>query len=314
MDLLHIIVYLSVLLFAAMIIARAVKIATAPIHLRWELYPVPHEKGKAHYGGSRLEEFEYWKKPAEKNHLGELTVMLPEIIFLKGVWEHNRALWYGSFPFHFALYMYFANVVILKFAVFAGFTGDEIANATSGLGYWLYFVIFVLAAGGAIIGLFGAIRLLMMRITDTNLSKYSSASHYFNIILIGAIYLTVLIWAVTDGNFVSNSVGFIAGLVTFSAMPELPAAAWWNILITCFFLLYLPLTHMTHFFTKYFTYHKVRWEDEANLPGSKIPDKVGALLNQPVTWSAPHIGADGKKTWLVIATTNPWEKKDDKQS
>lgn len=311
MGFLHIAVYLSFLLFAAMVIARAIKIATAPIHLRWELYPVPHEKGKAHYGGSYMEEPEWWTKHPKKSHFNELFVMAQEIVLLKGVWEHNRPLWVGSFTFHFALYMYIVNVVLLKLTVLLGYTGAEIAAATSGIPYFIYILIYFLSCGGAIIGLFGAVRLFMQRVADTNLSKYSSPSHYFNILLIGAIYLTVLIWTITDPNFVSNALGFMAGLVTFSAMPELPAAAWWNILLTCFFLIYLPLTHMTHFFTKYFTYHKVRWEDEANLPGSKIPDKIGALLNQPVTWAAPHIGADGKKTWLVIATTNPWEKKDD---
>lgn len=311
MGLLHIVVYLSFLIFAVLVIARAIRIATSPIHLRWELYPVPHEKGKSHYGGSYLEEPEWWTKHAEKSHFNELYVMLKEIVLLKGVWDHNRPLWLGSFTFHFALYMYMVNVAILFVSVLAGFGGDELSAATSGLAFWINLKIFWLACAGGAIGLFGAIRLLMQRIADTNLSKYSSPSHYFNIVLIGSMFLTALIWTITDGSFSANALGFMAGLMTFSPMPELPVIAWWNILLTCFFLLYLPLTHMTHFFTKYFTYHKVRWEDEANLSGSKIPEKVGALLNQPVSWAAPHIGADGKKTWLVIATTNPWEKKDD---
>ncbi len=33
-----------------------------PIHLRWELYPVPHEAGKAEYGGGYLEETSWWSK------------------------------------------------------------------------------------------------------------------------------------------------------------------------------------------------------------------------------------------------------------
>ena len=41
------------------------------MHVRWELYPVPHEAQKAHYGGSYLEESEWWKKPREVSLLGE---------------------------------------------------------------------------------------------------------------------------------------------------------------------------------------------------------------------------------------------------
>ncbi len=59
---------------------------------------------------------------------------------------------------------------------------------------------------------------------------------------------------------------------------------------------------MTHFFTKFFTYHKVRWEDEPNLKGSKMQEKIAKQLQQPVEWAAPHIGADGKKNWIAIVT------------
>jgi hypothetical protein len=67
---------------------------------------------------------------------------------------------------------------------------------------------------------------------------------------------------------------------------------------------------MTHFFTKYFTYHKVRWDDEPNFPDSEIRKKLLEQLNFPVQWSAPHIAADGRKTWLVIASS-PLPTKED---
>jgi len=87
--------YLSVVIFAAVVIYRIIKITSTPVHLRWELYPVPHETGKkAKYGGSYLEELDWWTKPLHGSKLGQLSVMIPEILFLKGVWESNRGLWF----------------------------------------------------------------------------------------------------------------------------------------------------------------------------------------------------------------------------
>jgi hypothetical protein len=60
---------------------------------------------------------------------------------------------------------------------------------------------------------------------------------------------------------------------------------------------------MTHFFAKYFTYHSVRWEDTPNLPETKLQKKIDKQLAYIVTWAAPHVSADGKKTWVDIATS-----------
>jgi hypothetical protein len=93
----------------------------------------------------------------------------------------------------------------------------------------------------------------------------------------------------------------------------MPAIAYLHIYTALLFIAYLPFTHMTHFITKYFTYHSVRWEDAANTPENKMQDKIMSYLNQTVTWAAPHIGADGTKTWLAIASSPvpTTEKKND---
>ena len=72
------------------------------------------------------------------------------------------------------------------------------------------------------------------------------------------------------------------------------------------FLAYLPFTQMMHFVAKYFTYHQVRWDDRPLEPGGSMEREVKELLQQTVTWSGPHLGANGKKNWVDIATeTNP---------
>jgi hypothetical protein len=106
-----------------------------------------------------------------------------------------------------------------------------------------------------------------------------------------------------DSGFAADSMKLYSGLLTFSATPSLSMIAYWHLGFSLFFIFYLPFTHMTHFFTKYFTYHSVRWEDEPNRPGDPIQDKINPSLAQIVTWSAPHVGADGKKNWVDIATS-----------
>jgi len=272
-----------------------VRIARMPIHLRWDLYPIPHEKGRAHYGGSILEEVDWWTKPRHKDHIGELKVMILEILLLKGVWEHNRKLWFGSFPLHFGLYLLIGGEALAVLGGVLHLLGQQFL--------FLQPVITVVIWTGCVLGVIGTVIMLLMRIFDSNLSKFSTPSHYFNLLMLGAIYVTGILWLSGDQGFAANLVGFYAGLVSPSVMPALPAVAFWHIGCALLFMFYLPFTHMTHFFTKYFTYHSVRWEDETNRPGDPLQKKLDPQLAQVVTWSAPHVGADGRKNWVDIVTS-----------
>jgi hypothetical protein len=65
------------------------------------------------------------------------------------------------------------------------------------------------------------------------------------------------------------------------------------------------MTHMAHFIAKWFTYHAVRWDDRPNVPGGKLEHRIAACLAMRPTWAAPHIAADGTKTWGQLAAANP---------
>jgi hypothetical protein len=69
-------------------------------------------------------------------------------------------------------------------------------------------------------------------------------------------------------------------------------------------LAYIPLTHMSHFVGKYFAYHSIRWNDDPNLRGSKHEQPIKEVLAYPVSWAAPHIQSDGKKSWAEVATAD----------
>jgi nitrate reductase gamma subunit len=301
MSILHILSFSAILIFLGTFIYKILKISSAPVHLRWELYPVPHEKGKAHYGGLKMGGGDWGTKNHKKDMLGEGKSMASEIVFLKGVWEHNKNLWTGSFPFHFALYIYIVDILLMIFSAVLEISGINVTVAISGFPFYLHYFTIILLWAGAIIGTIGSIRMFFLRLTDKNLSLYATASHFFNIILIGAVYISNLIWLIFDGNVVSEIISFHKGLLTLSNINDFPVAGYVNLYLSLFFIAYFPFTHMSHFLTKYFTYHHIRWDDKENMPGTKLADKIAAHLNQPVTWSAPHIGADGKKTWLAIA-------------
>ena len=115
---------LSYLCFAVFLIATGYRIyrqITMPVHVRWEIYPVQHETAaKVAYGGSYMEELDWWEKKRERSLLREIRYMAPEILFLRGLWKENRGLWWVSFPFHFGLYLMIATFVLLL--KHAGFT------------------------------------------------------------------------------------------------------------------------------------------------------------------------------------------------
>jgi hypothetical protein len=87
--------------------------------------------------------------------------MLLEIVFLKAVWEHNRRLWWFSFPFHFGMYLLIAGAVVLKIAVLGSLTSIAIATAPA-----LERLVTVLATLGYGLGTIGAMGLLGKRLVE----------------------------------------------------------------------------------------------------------------------------------------------------
>ena len=65
------------MIFLLACLARIRMYARAPLHLRWEVYPVPHERpDRAKHGGSRFEEVDWWQKPDRAHLAGELGFMI----------------------------------------------------------------------------------------------------------------------------------------------------------------------------------------------------------------------------------------------
>jgi len=299
--------YALLAIFAIAFATRSLKLARLPVHLRWELAPVPHEKGRADYGGSYLEVEKWWTKPMEKDHLNELSYMVQEILFLKALFEHNRSLWWFSFPFHLGLYLLTGAaglMVVGGIAALFGVAGPGIGILTSGLP--------LLAGVGYALGAFGAVGLFIVRMLSKEMTNSTSFNTFFNVVLIGSMFGTGL-WSVLSlPDFSGQILGFVGALFTANMAGKFSGMLTAHLLLAFVFLAYLPFTQMMHFVAKYFTYHEVRWDDKPLVVGGKMEKEIIEMLGQSPTWAAPHLKADGKKNWVDIATDTAAKEKDDK--
>jgi nitrate reductase gamma subunit len=309
MSMLQLFMYLSIIVMIVGTLYRVIKIARMPLHLRWDLYPVPHEKGKEHYGGSYYEEIDWWTKPVETSTVNELKEMSKEIFLIQSLFRHNKPLWIFSLPFHTGLYLLIGYMALLVIGAILEFTGVSISATAGGIGALVHYATVALGKIGFILGAVGTFGLLLSRMFNPDLRKMSIRTDYFNLVLLMAVFVSgIICWATVDKDF-AIARAFTGSLITFSATGSLPAAVAWHELLAGLFFIYLPFTHMTHFVGKYFTYHKVRWEDHPNIRGGKIEKTIIGTLGYKIKWSASHIKTGA--TWAEAATDIA-SKKDDK--
>ena len=306
-PILYIAIYAGLLIFLVGCVRRILQYARTPIHLRWELYPVPHEEAsRVAHGGSYFETGDWWLKPHHSNRIGELRVMIPEMLFLKGLWEFNRRLWVPSFLFHFGLYLLIGAVVLV--ALGAGL--PLLMPSLAGSSFWIFLAQLyrITAYAGATLSVVGALLLLLRRATDPDLRNYTKPADFFNLLFF------IIAFAIVAAGYIVRSpgsagVGDLArGLLRFD--PKVPVSGLFGLglVLASALVAYIPFTHMAHFIAKYFTYHAVRWDDRSNVRGGSIESAIAQYLTYRPTWSAKHVGADGKKSWAEVATTNPTQE------
>jgi hypothetical protein len=97
------------------------------------------------------------------------------------------------------------------------------------------------------------------------------------------------------------------GSIVRGRPPEVSSVLGVQMAVASLFLFYLPFTRMIHFFSKYFTYHQVRWDDRPVVAGSRLERRLRRALDFGVDWSAEHLSTG--KTWAEIATTMPKPEK-----
>lgn len=301
---LYLFIYAMALVFVIGCAVRIYSYATAPMHLRWELYPVPHEEPRrVQHGGLYSAEPDRRMRPVRCNLVGELKFMIPEMLFLKGLWEFNRPMWRRSFPFHFGLYMLVASTILAVTAALLDMAGAE--GAGSGASLLIAQLYNVTGIAGAILCLAGALGLLHRRLTDPKLRLYTNPGDIFNLVFFVLAVALLSVGFVFGGPGAPGPAAIVIALIRFDTGLAIPATLAAGLTLAGLLLAYIPMTHMSHFIAKWFTYHAVRWDDQPLARGRRIARKLAEQLAYRPTWAAAHMMADGAKTWADIASTNP---------
>jgi nitrate reductase gamma subunit len=278
--------WLSAALFVIVSAYKMYKVATAPLNVRWEVYPVPHEQGaRRQYGGSYMEEVDWAKKPRAGSLIAEVVEMGAEIFLLRHVRKHNPyGVWLFSMAMHWGLHL---GVALLGLLVIE----NLIASAALAI---LTNIVGVVACA---LGTIGALGLTLKRATDHNLNLYTAPIDYFNLLLIAAIFVLGLVsWAMA-GSFAPHR-AYVASVLTFKP-TTVPFLVSLTFLVFELFVIYMPFSKLIHYFAKYFTYHSQLWDDAFKTKGSPTDKKVVEQLAYTAAWSAPHVIPG--KSWLEQA-------------
>jgi len=279
------------------------KVARMPLHLRWELYPIAHEKGYK-YGGSYFEELDWWTKPRQKSGIRSIIFKLRDYLIFPGYYRRNRGYWFGLYPWHIGFYLIvgFHILAFLGALVILAAGLSITSESVNILGRVIYYLTLVVAVGSFVTGSVGSIGLLIERLVNKDLRAYTSPSNYFNYLFFLIVFLSGLVaWYFFDPTL-SSYREFWKSLITFQYMNVEPAT-YTHLMLFSLFLIYLPFTRSTHYITKLFVFFGVFWDNAPNLKGSDMEKKVREVLNKPVSWSAPHIQSG--KRWSEVAKGLP---------
>ncbi|MBC5583115.1 respiratory nitrate reductase subunit gamma [Eggerthella guodeyinii] len=259
--------------FVVLTAVKAWKYAHLPVHSRVELYPVPKEgDGRGKYGGSYFEEEDWWEKPRRLDPVYEVVDIMQEMLLISKLFKHQRSLWWASYAFHLGIYVMFGWSLLLLLTVF--WNPEFLVVGTA-----------VVGAVGFALSTIGAVLLLVRRAVDESLRAYTPPQEYFNILLILATLVTgIVAWTLFASPFdVARSV------FAFDAAP-LPPVVVAHLVLLGIMLLYIPLSKMSHYVGKFFAFHKVLWDNDPNVAGSKVAAMAEREAGgpAPAAWSAPH--------------------------
>jgi nitrate reductase gamma subunit len=297
---------ITILAYVFVILAYTFKVwkyFKMPLNLRWDLYPIAHEKGYK-YGGSYFEEAEFWKKPRHISRLRDILEMAKQYLTMWGYLRRVPSYWLGIFPWHIGFYSIVAfHGFIWISAIVMKTTGIQVSAGSANLGgEILYYLALVLALVSFILGTIGSLTLLMKRIFDANLRDYASPQNYVNYLFCLILFVSGLVsWAVGDATFGSYR-EFWLGIFSLKSVVVGGVEAV-HLFLFSLFLFYLPFTRSTHYITLLIAYFKVRSSDAPNYGGGNAERKLKESLGRPNEWSAPHI--QNGKSWGEVVTKMP---------
>jgi nitrate reductase gamma subunit len=280
-----------------------------PKGLRWELYPVPHEEGYK-YGGSYLEQVDWWKKPRHKSLGRSLLHILAKYLFMGSYFEKKRNYWFGLYAWHlgFMLIILF-DVLIGIEAILMKLTGLEVAPSAGAFGAILYYATLGIGLTSFTLGAIGSVWLLVQRSLERDMRDYATPQNYVNYVFFLVMFLSGwAAWIIDDATFAGFR-EFWVGVITLTPV-HVELWEWIHIVIFAAFLIYLPLTRSTHYITMILYDFWISWGDTPNSGEGEMEASVKENLNRRPDWSAPHFQAGG--TWAELATKIPGDEGESK--
>ncbi len=279
--------------FITVVLYRTLAIARLPIHLRWELAPIPHEKGKERYGGSYLEDYEWWKKGRDRSRVAPIVYMAKEIFLMRGVWRKNRSLWPFSFGLHGGVYLLIAALFLQAVSLALG--GRQSGTPVSGA---CLKIASLLSVWGYVLGTVGSVGLLFKRLLDHGLAWSNSLRTFVNLLFLGAVFVSGGYAWLRSADATAEANLFIKGLLAFDRSVTVPFPLVIHVILSLSFCIYLPFTSMVHFVAKYFMYHGVRWNDEPR--NADMERQSRDLLTRSLSWDGKHARVDGRRSWADV--------------
>ncbi|TET32972.1 MAG: hypothetical protein E3J72_18235 [Planctomycetota bacterium] len=280
-----------------------------PQSLRWELYPVIHEKGYK-YGGSYLEEVDWGKKPRHKNVGRSILHLVAKYLLMGSYFEKKRSYWFGLYSWHMGFILIILFDVLIGFeAVLMKIFGLEVSASAGVFGQFLYYITLVIGLASFTLGAIGSILLLLQRIFDKDMREYATPQNYVNYIFFLVMFLSGwTAWIINDSTF-HGFREFWVGVITFQPV-HVGFWEWLHIVIFAAFLIYLPLTRSTHYITKILYYFWIKWGDTPNPGKGRMEARIKENLNYRPTWSADHY--QNGETWAELATRIPGKEEPEK--
>lgn len=203
--------YMAVALFLIGTLYKLRFAIIAPRKLKWQLFPLP------------------------KNKKEEVEYIVGEWVSFKMLYNNNRALWLGSYLFHYSML---------------------------GLAVWIVLLLLNISLPrlflvSSILMLSSSVYILALRVFVKNMRAISGFIEYFHIVLFLLIG-SACIFAYGFGFEGLRAYAFSVASLKPSAIP----AGWLvTVLLAEFFIAYLPFSKMYHIVDKYFTFHVMRWQD-----------------------------------------------------
>ncbi|HWQ41381.1 MAG TPA: respiratory nitrate reductase subunit gamma, partial [Desulfosporosinus sp.] len=197
-------------------------------------------------------------------------------------------LWWISYALHLGIYFLMCWTILLVIGVFSIPNGVAVEN----LNVWgslIYYLTVLTGICGLALATLGSGALFLRRLFDNTLKKHTTPQEYFNLLLIFVALVTgIMTWG-TDLSF-GTAREVTGSLVTFAPFAATTLQTL-NIILVGIMLIYIPISKMSHYVGKYFTFHKVLWDNDANLKGSAIEHEIkkASTFKPTTTWSAPHL-------------------------